>query len=402
MVKRALLLLAVLAATSVARAQVITAAPDPAHPLLSAQVQAWVDQLSSGPLTANNRFDLLENGVRSFPEKLALIAGARSEVFFTTMVLGWDTTGKQLARALTDAVGRGVRVRCLLDGQRADPRTVRALRRGGADVALFNPWFDVGGRKHRFHQKLVVADLRTAICGGMNASDAYNLGDGRNAYYKDTDVRVEGDGAAAASLVFLRQWLELEPGDRDAQDLLARAAAWGPVAVAGGPTARAGCARFLVQENDRGSDVIRDFYARCFEEARGQVLWHVNNLIPTDELTSRLRSAAARGVRVMLVTNSARANSRRYGAFIGWFQTQFQRWHLRRLKGTGIQVWEMDVPIHSKALSVDGVLASIGSYNYSTSSEKNLEATCVVYDPALVTEVESMFDRDLRSARRVQ
>jgi phosphatidylserine/phosphatidylglycerophosphate/cardiolipin synthase-like enzyme len=102
------------------------------------------------------------------------------------------------------------------------------------------------------------------------------------------------------------------------------------------------------------------------------------------------------------MTNSARANARRHGAFLGWFQTQFQRLHLRRLRGTGIEVWELDVPVHSKALTVDGVMASIGSYNFSTSSEKNLEATCVVHDPALVTEVEAMFDRDLRGARRVQ
>lgn len=397
-----LLLPLLLAAASSARAQVITPAPDPNHPLLSTQVQAWLDQLSGGPLTANNRFDLLENGVESFPERLALIGGARREVLFSTMLLAWDGTGRQLVQALTDAAGRGVRVRCILDGLYADPRVVRALRRGGVDVALFNPRLDVGGRKHRFHQKLLVADLRAGICGGLNATDAYHLGDGSNARYKDTDVRLEGDAAAAASLVFLRQWLELEPGDRNAQDLLARAAAWGPVPVVGGPAARTGCGRFLVQESDRGSTVIRDAYARCFDEARRQVLWHVNNLVPTRALTPRLAAAVARGVRVVIVTNSARANARRHGAFVGWFQTQYQRWQRRRLQGTGIEVWEMDVPIHSKALTVDGVLASIGSYNFSTSSEKNLEATCLIHDPALVTEVEAMFDRDLRRARRVQ
>ncbi len=382
--------------------QVITAAPDPNHGILSAATQSWADGMAGSPLTANNQLVLLENGVRSLPEKLALIASANQQLFFSTMVAMHDASGKQLCDAMIAAAGRGVRVRAILDGQRSDPRFWRALRQGGVQVELFNPWFDIGGRKHRFHQKVVIADLRTMVAGGLNASDAYLLGDGVNSNYKDTDVRVAGDAAAAASLAFLREWLDLAPNDADAQALLSGSATWGPLAVAGGPTARTGHARWIVQESDRGSTKIRDYYQRCFEEARSQVLWHVNNLIPTSTLTTALTNAAGRGVRVIIVTNSARANARRQGALLGWFQTQYLRLQMRRLRNTGIQVWEIDVPIHSKALTVDGVMASIGSYNYSSSSEKNLESTCVIYDPALITEVETMFDRDLRGGRRVQ
>jgi cardiolipin synthase len=392
----------VLLLATLGRAQVITTAPDPNHALLSAATQTWADGLAGAPLTGGNRFALLENGVRSFPEKLALIAAARQDVFFSTMIFGWDQTGRQLVDALGAAAARGVRVRCLLDGQRTHPRVYLALRQRGVKVALFNPFVVPDGRKHRLHQKLVVADLRTMICGGMNATDAYHLADGVNDYYKDTDVWVAGDAAASASVVFLRQWLEVKPKDAEAQALLASATTWGPLPVAGGPTARTGCARWLVQESDLGSSVIRDYYERCFQEARLQVLWHVNNVLPTPELTQALAGAASRGARCAIVTNSLRANIRRNGAFAGWLQFQFTRLQLRRLRGTGVEVWELDVPLHSKALTVDGVLASVGSYNFSSSSEKNLEATVVSYDPALIGEVEAMFDRDLRAARRVQ
>lgn len=398
MLARVAFLLLVFAA--VGRAQVITTAPDPNHALLSASTQAWADGLMGAPLTGGNRFALLENGVRSFPEKLALIGAARQDVLFSTMIAAWDRTGQQLVDALGDAAARGVRVRCLLDGQRTDPRVYRELKRRGVKVALFNPLFVMDGRKHRLHQKLLVADLRTMICGGMNAADAYHLGDGVNAHYKDTDVWVAGDAAASASVVFLRQWLEVRPKDAEAQALLATAATWGPLPIAGGPGARVGCARWLVQESDLGSTVIRDYYERCFQAAQRQVLWHVNNVLPTPELTRALAGAASRGARVAVLTNSLRANIRRNGALVGWIQFQFTRLQLRRLRGTGVEVWELDVPIHSKALTVDGVLASIGSYNFSTSSERNLEATCVSYDPALIGEVEAMFDRDLRAARR--
>src|SRR5687767_7570860 len=130
--RRALFLL--LALSPHAGAQVITASPDPAHAILSAPVQSWADGLMNAPLTAGNRFVLLENGVRSFPEKLALVSGAQQHVFFSTMIAGWDTTGRQLAQGFIDAAARGVEVRCLLDGQRTDPRFYLALRRGGVKV----------------------------------------------------------------------------------------------------------------------------------------------------------------------------------------------------------------------------------------------------------------------------
>ena len=69
---------------------------------------------------------------------------------------------------------------------------------------------------------------------------------------------------------------------------------------------------------------------------------------------------------------------------------------------TAIEVWESDVPIHSKVMTIDGVMASIGSYNFSTTSQKNMELTVEVHDPTLVSEVEQMIERDLQQATRAR
>ena len=62
---------------------------------------------------------------------------------------------------------------------------------------------------------------------------------------------------------------------------------------------------------------------------------------------------------------------------------------------------EHDVPVHSKAVVVDGVMAAVGSYNLASSkSDVNLETTFVVYDRALVGEVQAMLDRDLARSTR--
>lgn len=63
----------------------------------------------------------------------------------------------------------------------------------------------------------------------------------------------------------------------------------------------------------------------------------------------------------------------------------------------------LDAPVHSKALVVDGVMASVGSYNLgSKSADTKLESTLVVYDPAAVAEVEAMLLRDLANSTRLR
>jgi cardiolipin synthase A/B len=395
----AALALAIPASVS-AQPQVVTGNADPNHVILSPGFQAQTDADTGYPLTEGNQFTLLENGVNSFPRKLDLARSATSSIFVTTMIASRDQTGTQFAQELIAAVARGVDVRCIFDGQRTDPRLVRILRRGGVSVILYNPFFSFGGRTGRLHMKMVVRDMRTAIVGGLNMADGYNLGDGVNRHYHDTDVLLEGDVAAEVAQSFLYLWQDLEPGDPALQSYLAGMGVWAPRPASG--AGRVDHARWIVQESDEGSHSVRDYYRRCFDAATTQIVWHCNNIIPQGPVFEGLRDAAARGVRVTLITNSLRADLRR-NRFFGFFQYYYLKWFtLRRLRGTGIEVWEIDTPIHSKALTIDGVMASVGSYNFSSTADKYLEATSVIYDPNVIRMVEEMMQRDLNIGRRIR
>ena len=54
-----------------------------------------------------------------------------------------------------------------------------------------------------------------------------------------------------------------------------------------------------------------------------------------------------------------------------------------------------------KALTVDGVMASVGSYNFSSNSDTNMESTIVTHDPDLVRDVETMLEADRLTSTRV-
>jgi phosphatidylserine/phosphatidylglycerophosphate/cardiolipin synthase-like enzyme len=130
----------------------------------------------------------------------------------------------------------------------------------------------------------------------------------------------------------------------------------------------------------------------------------VNNLQPVEPILSELKGAGLRGVRVVVLTNSKLAYQRRNGKLIGFFQNWFNNeFYQDKLRSPGIELWELDWPIHSKALTIDGVMASIGSYNFGRSSiAENTEQVVATYDPAVIAAVEAMFDVDLARATRVQ
>ncbi len=383
---------------------VVTAAPDPGHPILSAAFQAATDMRSNSRLTSGNALELLEDGVVAFPRRTSIVRGATSHLFVTTMQWSDDATGHAFADEVIAAARRGVEVRCVVDGAVASPEIVIKLRRGGVRVARYNPWvFGFGGRSGRMHEKIVCADFSRAIVGGLNIADEYALGNGSGSRYHDTDAYVEGYGAVEVGRRALDLYTQIDRSDWRGRALLSATSSLVQHPPARAP-GRDGYCRAITNEPDIGRHDLTDYYVRVLREARAQVLWHVNNPQPRDPILAELAAAGARGVRVVILTNSRTAYQARNGKIFGFFQDLWLDLFDRpKLAAPGIEVWEADTPIHSKAMTVDGVVASIGSYNLGKSSIRhNTETNLVIYDPAVVRAVEEMFERDLAKARRVQ
>jgi cardiolipin synthase len=112
--------------------------------------------------------------------------------------------------------------------------------------------------------------------------------------------------------------------------------------------------------------------------------------------------AAARGVNVCLISNSKR-NMHMLPAG-GKIIYPLTRVMYRELLEAGVRISEYSgpAPMHSKGFLVDDVVATIGSYNATFTSERYYtESGLVVYDTESIRAIRRMIEDDLALCKEV-
>lgn len=152
---------------------------------------------------AGNRLETIESGEERLETILKVINGARDSLRVIFYIFSSDEPGTKVRDALVAAARRDVQVRLLVDGfgsSDTSPDFFQAIADEGGDFCTFEPSY---GRRYliRNHQKLVIADEKTAIIGGANLDNTY-LTDTGEKHWRDLWLRIEGTAARPASRYF--------------------------------------------------------------------------------------------------------------------------------------------------------------------------------------------------------
>jgi len=111
-------------------------------------------------------------------------------------------------------------------------------------------------------------------------------------------------------------------------------------------------------------------------------------------LLRALQSAALRGVQVQVL-------------MAGAADVPLTRWASQHIYHSllvrGVEIFELQPQVlHAKTVVIDGIYASIGSFNWDRlSARRNLEVNLTVLDPCVAQQMEAHFERDLASAKPV-
>ncbi|HST71386.1 MAG TPA: cardiolipin synthase [Kocuria rosea] len=289
------------------------------------------------------------------------VAAARDYVHVEFYIMAWDDTTDPFFTALSEAAGRGVKVRLLMDhlGSRKYPgwRTFRRrLTEAGIDWHLMMPIDLLRGRWRRpdlrNHRKLLIVDGETAFVGSHNVIDpAY--GSARNARagrrWKDLTIRVSGNIVLSVEAVFATDWFT-ETGERldPRQHFVEK-----PELVPGGPV---NAMQLIPSGPGFPSEPNLRLFTSLVHLAVEKVAITSPYFVPDESLLAAITTAAYRGVRVEL--------------FVGEEADQFlvghaQRSYYRALMEAGVHIYLYPAPtvLHAKYLTIDDSVAAIGSSN---------------------------------------
>jgi cardiolipin synthase len=361
--------------------------PADAHHL--AGVAEVVDKVVDQRLLAGNQIEPLVNGDAAYPSMLRAIAEARHSVTLSTYIFDRDETGLSFARALGEAVRRGVEVRVLIDatGTRYSlPTILGALRDEGVPHArflrTFPPW-QLLSLNLRNHRKLLVVDGRIGFTGGMNIRVGHHLARNPSHPVQDIQFRVEGPVVAHLQEAFADDWFFTR------RETL-RGATWFPPLEPAGPV----IARGIADGPDEGYEKLRWTLLAAIAAARRSICILTPYFLPEPAIVSALNVAAMRGVAVHIVL-PAKGNLpvAQWASTAHWWQVLVH----------GCRIWLSPPPFdHSKLFVVDDCWSSVGSTNWDPRSLRlNFEFNLECYDRELAAALGELFERKRASAREV-
>jgi cardiolipin synthase A/B len=343
------------------------------------------------PATEGNLVDVLVNGDQIFPAMLEAIAAAQRTIDLLTFVYWRGRIGTRFAEALSERARSGVRVRVLLDAWGAssiDPAMVSEMEDAGVRLRWFRPLHRLQPTKanHRTHRKVMIVDEATGFTGGVGIADEW-CGDARTAdEWRDTHFRLRGPAVDGLRAAFLDNWLETDPDVFDASiDRFPDQPQPGRAVIQ--------CVR---GSSEVGWTDISTLLLALLQLAQERVRITTAYFVPDDELIECLTAASHRGVKVEILLPGPHGDKR-------FVQLAGEAIYDRLLED-GVRIWHYQpTMLHAKIMTVDGLVANVGSANFNArSTELDEEINLVALDPDLVRLLDRQFDADLKRSEEIE
>ena len=232
---------------------------------------------------------------------------------------------------------------------------------------------------------MLIVDEAVGFTGGVGIADEWN-GDARNEHeWRDTHFRVRGPAVDGLRAAFLDNWLEtddvlFEPDVDRFPDQ---------------PHAGSTVVQSVRGASETGWSDISTLFLPLFQLAQERIRITTAYFVPDTELNDRMCAAAERGVEVQILLPGPHADKR--------FVQLAGESSYGRLLDCGVKIWHYQPSmLHAKVMTVDGVIANIGSANLNArSTELDEEVNLVALDPELVRVLDAQFDEDLERSEAI-
>ena len=344
------------------------------------------------PVFRNTAVTYIPEG-KSFLDDLIESCGrAERFIFLEYFILAEGAIWDRLSAVLQDKARAGVEVRIIFDDfgniKRFRGETIDALRGAGVDVYVFNPVQRYVNRlyfNYRDHRKIACIDGDIAYTGGVNVADEYANLIVRFGYWKDSGIRLEGEGAWGLTSAFLEmlRFLGGEPNhERDY---------YRPV---GDARAEGYCQVFTDGPQTNPDNPAEDAFLQMIAGARRFLYITTPYFVPDDTVLRALCVAGDGGVDVRLMLPAI--PDHHYtdlvaDSYIG----QLLEHHIKVFRYTpGF--------LHQKTVMVDREVAFVGSVNMDYRSfQLHFEDGVILYGSGAVEDILEDMDAIVEQSHEV-
>ena len=165
------------------------------------------------PLYRDTKAVYFKDGAAYFDDLIERMSKAETYIFLEYYILAEGEIWNRMFRVLRERAAAGVEVRIIYDDfgnlNRFRAETLKKVQEAGIEIEAFNPVHRYVNRiyfNYRDHRKIVVIDGQYAYTGGINLADEYANLIERFGHWKDSAVRIEGEGAWGFAVQFIHMW----------------------------------------------------------------------------------------------------------------------------------------------------------------------------------------------------
>ncbi len=308
----------------------------------------------SATVHGGTKTEYFPSGEAFFERLLGDLERAEKYIFLEYFIIERGKMWNSILEVLERKIAEGVEVRVMYDDfgcmGKIHLNYHRTLKKKGILCKKFNPFVPVLSNVHnnRDHRKITVIDGKVGYTGGLNLADEYINEVHPFGHWKDTAVRLEGEGVKSLLFLFLRLYdLQAKTTDDVSRYLPDKEEDFGEQ----GYVQPYGDGPFPIYARHFSEDI----YINILNAARKYVYITTPYLIIDYRMREALVLAARRGVDVRIVTPHIPDKKIAFALTRSNYLALIQR---------GVKIYEYSPGfIHAKMFLADGAVATVGTVN---------------------------------------
>ena len=350
-------------------------------------------------------------GSEFFDELCSELQKARRSINMEYFIFHSDKIGNRVMEILCQKAKEGVEVKLIYDDFGSIRTSTRFFKRLNNAGGKAKPFFQIRlglplTLNYRNHRKLTVIDSRIAFIGGINIGDEYaNQSKHHRLNWRDTAIRLTGSCVFDLQTNFLTDWYSQDAW-LGRTKTLQEAAGYFPVSLITNLTDTAEyededkLIKTIFQKqhiptqvlacgpNDAHKANIEDALIRMIMSTKKNVYIETPYFTPNEEFYNALKIASYTGVNVHIIIP---------GTWDKFYMKAASYEFAREMCSEGVHFYLYPGFIHSKMITVDRKISSIGTTNIDNRSfSLHFEENIIFYDEKFTGRCESIFERDMK------